>query len=300
MEGDAGSGVAADAAVTSGPDWNSLSDDSKHKLQMQESRGLVGQFKQLKLEQEAAKNWDKFYKRNETRFYKDRHWTTREFEDLADCSCNGQTKILFEVGCGVGNFLYPLLQDGQSWFIHACDFSPRAIDFVKSHSLYDESRVHPFVHDITSRNLHEHIQESSVDIVSLIFVLSSIMPEKYDGVIQSLFGCLKEGGSVIFRDYGRYDMAQIRFGAGHKLAENFYVRQDGTRVYYFTTSELTSLFSKAGFEVTFCTYVARQTVNKKEGVDVSRTFVQGKFKKPSMTSLHITRDVSNTQMTSDT
>lgn len=46
---------------------------------------LVSDFKQLKLEQEAQKNWDLFYKRNSTNFFKDRHWTTREFEELKSC-----------------------------------------------------------------------------------------------------------------------------------------------------------------------------------------------------------------------
>lgn len=43
---------------------------------------LVPDFKQIKLEKEAQKNWDLFYKRNSTNFFKDRHWTTREFEEL--------------------------------------------------------------------------------------------------------------------------------------------------------------------------------------------------------------------------
>lgn len=46
---------------------------------------LVSDFKQLKLEREAQKNWDLFYKRNSTHFFKDRHWTTREFEELKAC-----------------------------------------------------------------------------------------------------------------------------------------------------------------------------------------------------------------------
>ena len=43
---------------------------------------LVSEFKQNKLEKEAQKNWDLFYKRNTTKFFKDRHWTKREFEEL--------------------------------------------------------------------------------------------------------------------------------------------------------------------------------------------------------------------------
>lgn len=46
---------------------------------------LVSEFKQLKLEKEAQKNWDLFYKRNSTNFFKDRHWTTREFQELKAC-----------------------------------------------------------------------------------------------------------------------------------------------------------------------------------------------------------------------
>lgn len=46
---------------------------------------LVSDFKQMKLEKEAQKNWDLFYKRNTTNFFKDRHWTTREFEELKVC-----------------------------------------------------------------------------------------------------------------------------------------------------------------------------------------------------------------------
>lgn len=48
-------------------------------------RTVVSDFKQMKLEREAQKNWDLFYKRNTTNFFKDRHWTTREFEELKAC-----------------------------------------------------------------------------------------------------------------------------------------------------------------------------------------------------------------------
>jgi 2-polyprenyl-3-methyl-5-hydroxy-6-metoxy-1,4-benzoquinol methylase len=39
--------------------------------------------------------------------------------------------MMLEVGCGVGNFIWPLLQEDESLFFYACDFSPRAVQFVK-------------------------------------------------------------------------------------------------------------------------------------------------------------------------
>ena len=43
---------------------------------------LVSDFQRSKLEAEAKRNWDLFYKRNQTHFFKDRHWITREFPEL--------------------------------------------------------------------------------------------------------------------------------------------------------------------------------------------------------------------------
>ena len=41
----------------------------------------------------------------------------------------------------------------------------------------------------------------------------------------------------MFRDYGLYDHAMLRFSRGHKISDNFYVRQDGTRAYYFSEGQ---------------------------------------------------------------
>lgn len=242
---------------------------------------LLSDFKRAKLEAEAQKNWDLFYKRNETRFFKDRHWTKREFEELAGAASDrsDQTPVLLEVGCGVGNFIFPLLEENTPFFVYACDFSPRAVDFVRSHPLYDESRVKAFQCDLTRDTLTDRVPECSVDVVTMVFVLSAICPGKMSAVLENVRAVLKPGGVVLFRDYGLYDQAMLRFAPGHKIGTDFYVRQDGTRAYYFSEENLAQLFRDAGFEVESNGYVRRETVNKKEGICVPRVFVQAKFRK---------------------
>ncbi|XP_053695046.1 tRNA N(3)-methylcytidine methyltransferase METTL6 [Sabethes cyaneus] len=263
-----------------------LTDDEKLRLEEQNKR-MVSEFQALKLEREARKHWDLFYKRNEDRFFKDRHWTTREFEELlmedassASAEQNENVKQMLEIGCGVGNLIFPLIEDGRrKFFIYACDLSPRAVELVKKHNLYNEQYMKAFPCDITSDDVFKTLPEASLDIATLIFVLSAIHPNNFPSTVGNIFRLMKPGGMVLFRDYGLYDMAQLRFKPGNKISENFYMRQDGTRSYYFAAEEVSRLFRDAGFDVVVSSYIHRRTVNPKENIDVPRIFVQGKFRK---------------------
>ncbi|XP_035776137.1 tRNA N(3)-methylcytidine methyltransferase METTL6-like [Anopheles albimanus] len=270
--------------------------EAERALLEEQNKRMVTEFQALKLEREARKHWDLFYKRNETRFFKDRHWTTREFTELLSARCpavsgdvpqidDGQppktAKTLLEIGCGVGNLIFPLIEEGhRDFFIYACDLSPRAVELVRKHNLYDDRYMNAFACDITTNEVFGTLAEQSLDIATLIFVLSAIHPDKFRTTLSNIYRLMKPGGVVLFRDYGRYDMAQLRFKPGHKIAENFYMRQDGTRSYYFAEDEISALFQGVGFEVLVNSYIHRRTINPKENIDVPRIFVQGKFRKP--------------------
>ncbi|POM83356.1 Methyltransferase domain protein [Cryptosporidium meleagridis] len=261
--------------------------------------------------EESVKNWDKFYKRNNINFFLDRHWIDKEFKELISNSTNVSDdlnpKILIEFGCGVGNSLIPLLQISKDLHCIGFDCSSRAISLFEERwnkilanfeSNKKDSKMCPFkclkdsdkpcnrfrgfVFDIVHSDIPAYIcPESFADFGLLIFVLSAIHPKHHQDVVTRCSKSLKSGATLLFRDYGRYDMAQLRFAKSSKskITDNFYVRYDGTFAYYFTIEEVEDLFVNAGFKVISNHYCLREVVNRKTKVTMQRVWIQAKFTK---------------------
>ncbi len=276
-----------------------LTEEERQKLES--DKYTVSEFKHNRLELEAKKNWDLFYRRNKAKFFKDRYWTFREFDELnpdfdhakSDNTNTSQIKSILEIGCGVGNFVYPLIKQNKEIYAYACDFSHDAIKLLKENTDYDESRLQGFVCDATKKNsLAESLPNGvKVDCVTLIFVLSAIHPNKMRIVCENIAQVLKPGGMILVRDYGLYDHSMIRFQPGHKLDEKFYFRQDGTRTFFFSLDDINKLFLEPFhsqndgyntenlylYEKSISEYVFRETINIKENLKVPRVFIQSKF-----------------------
>ncbi|XP_077392323.1 tRNA N(3)-cytidine methyltransferase METTL8, mitochondrial [Festucalex cinctus] len=186
---------------------------------------------------------------------------------------------ILEVGCGVGNSVFPIINNikENGAFLYCCDFSPHAIQLLKSHPDYDHSVCHTFVHNICEGSLP--FPPQSLDVILAVFVLSSIHPDRLQGVVNRLSSYLKFGGIFLFRDYGRYDMSQLRFKKGRCLSDNFYVRRDGTCVYFFTKDEVHRLFSNAGLEEVQNLEDRRIQVNRAKKVSMHRVWMQSKYRK---------------------
>ncbi|GCB60794.1 hypothetical protein scyTo_0009235, partial [Scyliorhinus torazame] len=196
---------------------------------------------------------------------------------------------IFEVGCGAGNSVFPILDEirNPSAFLYCCDFSARAVELVKSHPAYNASQCYAFVHDLCNEAGATYpFPDGSIDVIVLVFVLSSIHPERMQMVINRLSKLLKPGGMILFRDYGRYDMTQLRLKKGRCLFGNFYVRGDGTCVYFFTKEEIANIFISAGLKEVQNLMDRRLQVNRKKRIAMHRIWVQCKYQKPSIKHLN--------------
>ena len=269
----------------------------------------VSEFDKKRFNMEPEKWWDKFYSNNTSNFFKNRKWLHQEFPILSELTKAGAgpAKIL-EVGAGAGNTAFPILaaNENEDLIIHACDFSKKAIDLIRANQAYDENKVKADVWDIASDQLPPGVESECIDVVLLIFIFSALSPGQWSAAVENIWKVLKPGGEICFRDYGRGDLTQVRFKKGRLLEESFYIRGDGTRVYFFEEEELKHIWtgndgtakdgkacpsgskcndieegSQPMFDVTSLGVDRRMLVNRQKQLKMYRCWLQARFKKPN-------------------
>ncbi|EMS49884.1 hypothetical protein TRIUR3_10658 [Triticum urartu] len=198
----------------------------------------VTPFWKEKYERDARRYWDIFYKRHEDKFFKDRHYLDKEWGKY------------FEA------------QDGGNMVV------------LEKHKDFRPDHVNAFACDITSEQLTDAVEPSSVDLVTMV----AFAPDKMPSVLQNVKNILKHGGRVLFRDYAFGDLAQERLmSKGQQISENFYVRGDGTRAYYFSNEYLVDLFSKCGFTLEEICVHNKKVENRSLDLVMNRNWIQATF-----------------------
>lgn len=290
--------------------WDHVEPDESHAAYMETQYALqraapVSDFDRNRFNAQPEKWWDLFYKQKTSTFFKDRKWLTQEFPLLKEVTeKEAGRKVVLEVGAGAGNTAFPIMRmnENPELSMIAVDFSKKAVETMRSSEDYQVSTgcIRAEVWDAAGETLPEGIEAGSVDVVIMIFIFSALNPRQWDQAVNNIWRVLRPGGEVLFRDYGRGDLAQVRFKKGRWMEENFYVRGDGTRVYFFDKEELTSIWggprnddppdaSSAGyrmgkdtpmFDIINLDIDRRLIVNRQRRIKMYRCWMQGRFRKP--------------------
>jgi tRNAThr (cytosine32-N3)-methyltransferase len=163
------------------------------------------------------------------------------------------------------------------------------VEVIRENEAYNTKNIQADVWDAASEDLPPGLEDESVDVVLMIFIFSALSPSQWKQAVHNIYRVLKPGGEVLFRDYGRGDLAQVRFKKGRYLEENFYIRGDGTRVYFFEKDELIKIWTgieaddasagSTGFEVVNLGVDRRLLVNRAKQLKMYRCWMQGRFRK---------------------
>lgn len=193
--------------------------------------------------------------------------------------------------------MLPLLEDAEEqdsgnstiqWSVHGLDLSRVAIEWLRQDERFvraaTTNRAHAYVCDISAADFPQECQQVG-DVTTLIFCLSAIAPgERMVQAVKNVASTLKLAkGVLVFRDYGRFDEAQMKLGTSRNKQlddDNFYRKHDGTKCYYFTLDDVRDLFEKeAGLTVLELKYLRRIYRNRSTNTVRRRVWVQGRFQK---------------------
>lgn len=305
--------------------WDHVETDETYKAFIEtqaefQRSSPVSDFDKKRFCDHPEKWWDKFYGNNQANFFKDRKWLVQEFPILGQITREDYgPAVVLEIGAGAGNTAFPILEANKNTElrIHADDYSKKAVQVIRENAAYDGHILKANVWDVAGQgecSLPPGMEAGSADIVIMIFIFSALAPSQWDQALKNVWNVLKPGGIVLFRDYGRGDLAQVRFKKGRYLEENFYVRGDGTRVYFFEQEELEQIWkgekrpvqqkngestdeladqmqktgltsntapsSKPVFEVVNLGVDRRMLVNRQRKLKMYRCWMQGLFRKP--------------------
>lgn len=166
---------------------------------------------------------------------------------------------------------------------------------MRGHESYNPEVMQADVWDVAGDELPPGLEEGSVDVAVMVFIFSALSPLQWKKAVENVYRVLKPGGEVCFRDYGRGDLAQVRFRKGRYLEENFYIRGDGTRVYFFDKDELADIWSgkfsastetegeaesvRPCFDIEELGVDRRLLVNRAKKLKMYRCWIQGRFRK---------------------
>jgi SAM-dependent methyltransferase len=229
--------------------------------------------------------WNQFYSLQSHRVFKPRTYLLAAFPELGDLLIQEQLsltiKTLVDLGAGGGASLLPFINLNNNTQvikiqIIAFDLSLYAVQHLKNVLGIQQAYQGDLTQPLT-------FPENIGDAALLVFTLSAISPSLHLSCIESAVRVLKPGGKLFFRDYGQWDLIQIRLLLlkGKNNNDEDILKSNGIRTYFFTIEDIEKLFTDAGLVmVEKPRYLTVKLTNRKTGIELKRVWIRAVGIKP--------------------
>eukprot|EP00298_Acanthocystis_sp_HF-20_P021671 c28192_g1_i1.p1 GENE.c28192_g1_i1~~c28192_g1_i1.p1 ORF type:complete len:330 (+),score=116.74 c28192_g1_i1:34-990(+) len=263
-------------------DWEEIAENVKHQI----SSDLTPTISYYDRCDTGNRAWETFFNQSQNRFFKDRHYMPKLLDQELSVGIARSHLVIVDLGCGVGNTIFPIIKHLSKYqlnkfIVHAVDFSPAAIQCLQEHPLYSPTICRTYVDDMTSQSTISKIGMNVADVAVMIFSLSALARNQMASAFLVANSVLKVGGHLVVRDYGLYDLAQLRYArhGNKRIEENSYLRGDYTRVCFLELEELKNLARSNGFRVVEVDYHTVRLHNRKMKTKMDRVWIHGRFEK---------------------
>ncbi|KAM6079951.1 tRNA N(3)-cytidine methyltransferase METTL8, mitochondrial isoform 7-T10 [Theristicus caerulescens] len=287
--------------------WSQEEEENAKEKAAENSLVKVQWEDQDKYEREASKYWNEFYKTHKNNFFKDRNWLFLEFPEIlpekrreelkTEERSSEHTKINSTNSFSHKNEMF---EEGEKYWKKNYGGGSTSVQGY----VYNKKQAKSLTDNPQGKNCGEELGrlESFPGSDATYRIL-----EVGCGAGNSVFPILKvlcntPGTFLYCCDFasGAVELVKMRSWmsfslslcsllfilTGHCLSENFYVRGDGTRVYFFTKDEVWNMFNLAGLTEVQNLVDRRLQVNRKKKVKMQRVWIQSKFQKPLLLSLN--------------
>ncbi|TNJ28539.1 Methyltransferase like 2 [Giardia muris] len=217
---------------------------------------------------------------------------------------------LADLGAGVGNLCYPLLEKSKNFRVLASDYSAQSLSILRRRDRYDPTLIRTLVHDVTRPfPTHVVVQEDGWCVeapdkrgecllgrfayATYFFVLSALFDiSAISNAITNALTLLSDTGVLLIHDYATGDYREEKFSRrgppdgvlelpqaeGNLFLARRYTRMgEETTAAFFNPEGLTSLCASIG-TVIECTVRDHQRENRKIGARWAQRYVTVKLR----------------------
>jgi methyltransferase-like protein 6 len=232
-----------------------------------------------------AASWEKFYCAHANKFFKTRSYLELCFPQLHTLA---DGDLVCEIGCGTGACLLPLLRARPTLRAHGVDVASAAIRSLEAELEKEPGLAVRCQAQVCDAQQGLPFEDETAAAILVVFTLSSLPRPAQVVLLKRAAAALRPGGYLFFRDYGLYDMVQMR--CKRRVDDCTYIKEDGILCVFFSLADIEHLALQAGLLVEENKYCTVRNRNRKIKQDIDRVFLHAVLRKPKSTPATLTSD----------